>query len=84
MNWQELANTGKRLAEGYRLLFGIGAVAVVAGYFIYQTRKQGKKITEFEKRISKLQSSKKKGVKGKIDDTGKDIEGNSKEGRKGV
>ena len=29
MNWQELANAGKRLAEGYRLLFGIGAVAVV-------------------------------------------------------
>jgi hypothetical protein len=30
MNVQGLANTGKRLTEGYRLLFGIGAVAVVA------------------------------------------------------
>ncbi len=29
MNVQELANAGKRLTEGYRLLFGIGAVAVV-------------------------------------------------------
>jgi len=29
MSIQELANAGKRLAKGYRLLFGIGAVAVI-------------------------------------------------------
>ncbi len=41
MSIRELANTGKRLTEGYRLLFGIGAVAVVIAQTVLTSKLTG-------------------------------------------
>ena len=41
LNIRELVDAGRRLAEGYRLLFGIGAVAVVLAQIVLTTKVTG-------------------------------------------